>query len=153
MVVRTFLPSVKIVKKPLSKGIPLNPQTLGDHIRKVRIERGLLQKSVADTIGVCEDALTFWENNRSQPQIHHCPAIIDFLQYYPFSHDPSTISGKLKQIRHYRGLTYQSLGNLLGVNASTARQWEMNNTITKRSHFFAVITLWVQLRYYPQYLS
>jgi DNA-binding XRE family transcriptional regulator len=67
------------VKKPLSNDIPVNPQTVGEHIRKVRIERGLSQKEVAAIIRVCEDTITGWENGRSKPQIRYIEMIEQFV--------------------------------------------------------------------------
>ena len=67
------------MKKPLSKDIPLNPQTLGEHIRRVRIERGLLQKDVATILEACEDTVTGWESGRSKPQKRQLNKLALFL--------------------------------------------------------------------------
>jgi DNA-binding XRE family transcriptional regulator len=80
-----------------------NPQTLGECIIKKRIENKQFQKDVARIIGVSEDSVTYWENERAQPQIQHYPAIISFLGYYPFKHETETLGGKLKQIRYCMG--------------------------------------------------
>jgi len=44
---------------------------IGEKIRNRRIELKLLQKDVAKIIGVSEDTITFWENNRATPQAKH----------------------------------------------------------------------------------
>ncbi|QHS56423.1 helix-turn-helix transcriptional regulator [Mucilaginibacter sp. 14171R-50] len=67
------------MKKPPSKDIPVNPQTLGEHIRKARIERGLLQREVAEVFGVCEDTIVGWENGRSFPQRKYQNKILHFI--------------------------------------------------------------------------
>lgn len=60
------------------------PITVGDHIRKARIERQLFQREVADIIGISEDCLTNWENNRCSPQNKYKEKITLFLGYTPF---------------------------------------------------------------------
>jgi transcriptional regulator with XRE-family HTH domain len=45
--------------------IPVEPKTIGDHIRKRRLELKLLQKDVAIKLGVCQPCVYRWESNRS----------------------------------------------------------------------------------------
>lgn len=61
-----------------------NPKTIGDLIRNRRIELNLFQKEVAEIIGVSEDCITYWENERSIPQKRHLSKITSFLGYNPF---------------------------------------------------------------------
>ncbi|WP_221262111.1 helix-turn-helix transcriptional regulator [Mucilaginibacter sp. AK015] len=70
-----------MLKKPPSKDIPVNPQTLGERIRKARIERGLLQREVAKIIGVCEDTIVGWESKRSHPQLRFHGIINTFIDF------------------------------------------------------------------------
>ena len=44
------------------KGYPANPETIGEHIRKKRIDLGLMQKEVAGIIGVTESSIWNWEH-------------------------------------------------------------------------------------------
>ncbi|WP_346345161.1 helix-turn-helix transcriptional regulator [Mucilaginibacter sp. dw_454] len=83
MPVITFSPRRKTLKKPFLAIPPADPQTLGDHLRKKRIESGMLQREVAMVIGVSEDTVTSWENNRANPQGRHHPKIFAFLGYLP----------------------------------------------------------------------
>src|SRR5665647_3168855 len=78
------------VGKPLGSKLLTNPTTIGEKLKNRRIELGLLQKDVANVIGVCEDSITFWENNRSIPSVMYYPKIIQFLGYVPFDVDSST---------------------------------------------------------------
>lgn len=105
-------------------GYPENPKTVGEHIRKVRMERKLLQKEVAEVIGVSEDCITYWENGRAEPQIQFMPMIIEFLGYMPVEVNTSTIGGKIKVYRIRHGLSYKKMGKLFGVNACTVGVWE-----------------------------
>ena len=69
--------------KPRPVHYPKQINTLGDHIRKRRLDLKLLQKQVADRIGVHELTITNWERNATVPAIRHIPAIIRFLGYDP----------------------------------------------------------------------
>jgi DNA-binding transcriptional regulator YiaG len=128
MVVRRILPSSKVVRKPQSKQYSLNPTTLGEHIRKRRIELNLLQRNTADTIDVTEESIANWESGRSHPQLRNYPAIIAFLGYYPFVHENETIAGKLLYFRNSNGYSYEGVGKLLNVHGSTARAWELKQS-------------------------
>jgi len=75
--------------KPRPVHYPKEISTLGDHIRKRRLDLNLLQKQVADQIGVCEITITNWERNATAPAIRHIPAILQFLGHDPL---PPTIS-------------------------------------------------------------
>jgi len=56
-------------------------RTLGDELRRRRLELGLLEREVADRLGVSEASVWQWERNRTKPQVHCLPTIYDFLGY------------------------------------------------------------------------
>ena len=60
--------------------IPVQPQTVGDHIRR---RRQLLQRDVAERIGITQSCVWNWEANGSQPDFRYKPALIAFLGYNP----------------------------------------------------------------------
>jgi DNA-binding XRE family transcriptional regulator len=62
---------------------PKQINSLGDHIRARRLDLKLLQKQVADQIGVHEQTITGWERNATSPEIHYIPAILNFPFNYP----------------------------------------------------------------------
>ena|SRR5215831_1555163 len=76
-------PVASRAKTEISK-ISKTTQTLGDHIRKRRLELGLFQRQVAEKIGVDMMTIWNWECNESSPQIQFFPAIIKFLDYNLF---------------------------------------------------------------------
>lgn len=104
---------------------PEKPVSIGDHIRKKRMELKLLQKDVAVICRVTEDCITNWEKNRTLPQIKFFPHIINFLGYLPFEVDKSTLAGKLKAHRYTNGLSQKQLGKILKVNGATICSWEL----------------------------
>lgn len=103
---------------------PEYPQTIGDHIRKKRMDLKLLQKDVAEIFSVSEDSITFWENNRNKPQIKYYPHIIKFLGYYPFGLDLSTFKGRIEAFRFINGLSQKQFAILMKIDPRTALQWE-----------------------------
>jgi DNA-binding transcriptional regulator YiaG len=135
-----------VVQKPKARGYKDSPETLGEHIRKVRVERRLLQKDVASLIGVSEDSIALWEGNHVQPTVRHYPAVIGFLGYYPFSHGTENISGKLKQIRYCCGLSFQKCASLFSVSVDAAKRWEAGKHISNPRLRAAIEHAWRQLR-------
>ncbi len=118
-----------LFKNPFFRKFQSELKTIGDHIRKRRIELGLIQKEVACALKVSEDTVTFWENNRVKPMIHHLPVIIQFLGYNPLLMDKETLGGQIKCYRIMNGLSHKELGKLLQVDASTVGSWEAGQSV------------------------
>ncbi|MCZ7601621.1 MAG: helix-turn-helix domain-containing protein [Melioribacteraceae bacterium] len=107
-----------------STNIPQNPQTLGEHIRKRRLEKHLLQSDVANIIRVSETTIFNWENSYSAPQILFIPRILKFLGYNPLPSKFSPLVEKIISYRYENGLTQRALAQKLNINVSTLRRWE-----------------------------
>ena len=118
----TSAPGLKFMRHPK------NLTTIGEHVKKKRIDLRLLQKEVAERIGVSEDCITLWENNRSIPQVKFMPKIIQFLEYIPVKINTETLGGKVKAYRYLKGLSHKKFGKLLGVDASSVSAWESNKS-------------------------
>src|ERR1017187_4610659 len=69
--------------RPRPSQYPKQISSLGDNIRTRRMDLKLLQKQVADQIGVHELTITSWEGNAAIPEVRYMPAIIQFLGYNP----------------------------------------------------------------------
>jgi len=110
--------------KPIDSSYPKNPTSIGEHIRKKRMELKLFQKDLAILFGVSEDCITYWENSRSTPQIQYYPALIRFLGYYPFELDLTAFEGRIKAFRYINGLSQKQFATLMKINPRTAQQWE-----------------------------
>jgi DNA-binding XRE family transcriptional regulator len=82
----------------LGKRCPANPKTIGEHLRKRRIELGLEQTEVATSLGVCRSSLQHWEQNRGAPLPKQMPGVIRFLGYVPFAEEPG-FAGRLVYFR------------------------------------------------------
>jgi transcriptional regulator with XRE-family HTH domain len=116
--------SLKAPKPPHKKGYPLKIDTLGEHLRKRRLDLGLLQKEVGRIIGVDETTIYNWENNRSSPSLYFLPKVIKFLGYNPLPSSPTTLGEKLLAYRKLNGITQEELARQLGVDPTTLARWE-----------------------------
>jgi transcriptional regulator with XRE-family HTH domain len=98
-------------------------KTIGDHLRKRRIDLGWRQKEAAEQIGVGQKTVCNWETNATHPEFRYYPSITRFLEYSPFG-KPQTLSEELVQYRKVRGLSQQTFACLLRVDPSTLGRWE-----------------------------
>ena len=104
------------------------PTTIGDHIRLHRSERKLLQRQLADEIGVAAATIGNWENNKSEPPIALMPAVIAFLGYDPMP-EPTSLADRMRAYRVRTGLSIKEAALLAGVNEDTWAKWERTGLI------------------------
>jgi DNA-binding XRE family transcriptional regulator len=113
------------IQIPLEKqqlpGYPEFPITVGEHIRKKRMDVGLLQREVAEIIGVTESSIWNWEHG-TEPELQYNPSIIKFLGYIPFDCPDDTI-GRLAWYRRVQGLTVVALGNQMKIHTDQLYEW------------------------------
>jgi len=120
---------------------------LGDHLRKKRLDLGLLQKEVANKIGADETSVWNWENNRAKPSLSHIPAIIQFLEYTPTLAPKEGLGGKIRVSRESLGLSQERLAHTLIIDPTTIRRWESGQTrpskelLKKLDQFFSSFPL------------
>jgi transcriptional regulator with XRE-family HTH domain len=103
---------------------PIVPKTLGEHIRKRRLELKLLQREVAQLIGVGVDSVLKWEHNRTKPRLRLLPKVISFLGYNPNLANPESLGGKVLQYRNARGMSQKELAIQIGIDPSTLSRIE-----------------------------
>jgi transcriptional regulator with XRE-family HTH domain len=108
--------------------IPQNPKTLGDHIKKRRLEQGLYQADVARILGVTECTITNWEKNRSNPTLRPISKIIEFLGYAPKVEIAQTLGRRIVQCRKLRGINQETMARQLGVDPTTLGKWERDES-------------------------
>ena len=118
---------------PLEKqhlpGYPEFPITVGEHIRKKRMDLGLLQREVAEIIGVTESSVWNWEHG-TDPELQYNPSIIKFLGYIPFDCPDDTV-GRLAWYKRARGMNFDDLGEIMGRDQEQLSDW-----LTGRHHPF-----------------
>jgi DNA-binding transcriptional regulator YiaG len=119
----------KTTQKPHPQGYPEQPKTIGEHLKKKRMDLGLYQAEAARLLDVSEDCLCYWENERNKPRLYQYPAIIAFLGYYPFDHEIATFGGKIRRYKYEHGLSNEKLATLLEVDEGTVANWERNKRL------------------------
>jgi len=102
-------------RKPLPPAYPRQLNTLGDHLRKRRLDLGLLQREAADKLGVDATTICNWETNRTSPQLRFIPEILTFLGYIPYDTQSGTLGKRIGACRRLLGLSQKELARRLGV--------------------------------------
>lgn len=121
-------------KKPLPEAYPKILATIGDHIRKTRLDRELFQADVAKIMNVTEECISNWEINKSHPNIMYWPRIIKFLGYDPEYVEGNTLAIVLANYRRQHGLRLRRLAEQIGVDETTILWWERGKEVKyKRS--------------------
>ncbi|MBI1805107.1 MAG: helix-turn-helix transcriptional regulator [Ignavibacteriae bacterium] len=110
--------------KPRNPAYPEDLKTLGDHIRKRRLDLGMHQKDVAKLINTTTSTITNWEKNRTSPRLRLLPSVFGFLGYNPLQSNPNSLGEKIKQYRIQKGLSLRRLAKELGIDPGTLERWE-----------------------------
>ncbi|MDD2899185.1 MAG: helix-turn-helix transcriptional regulator [Desulfuromonadaceae bacterium] len=95
--------------------------TVGDHIRKKRMDLGLLQREVAEIIGVTVSSIYNWEHG-VEPELLYNPSIINFLGYIPFDCPDDTV-GRLGWYKRVNGMNLECLGEAMGRDPEQLADW------------------------------
>jgi DNA-binding transcriptional regulator YiaG len=103
--------------------ITVEPQTIGDHIRRRRLAKKMLQQDVAKLKGVDKKCVVNWETNRSTPQVRYMAAIIDFLEYNPLP-PANGIGGELVRQRTTLGVSQRQSAASMEVDPASLARWE-----------------------------
>jgi len=98
----------------LAPGYPKEIRTIGVHIRKKRLDLGLLQKDVSKIIGVSKTTIYNWENARTtKPPVSIYPKVYEFLGYCIY--DPGMpLKEKLVCWRKGLGLSQRKFAKRVG---------------------------------------
>jgi transcriptional regulator with XRE-family HTH domain len=110
-------------QRPQPPGYPDTLHTVGDHLKRCRLDLGLKQVEAARQLGVCRATLANWEWGRAHPPVGRMPAVIAFLGYDPHP-DPKTVGETLRAYRRALGLTQRELCAQLGMHRSTVSKLE-----------------------------
>jgi transcriptional regulator with XRE-family HTH domain len=109
------------------------PRTLGEHIKKRRLDLKLTLKETGKLFGTDEWSIINWEKARTVPKVYRLPTIIRFLGYNPLP-EPRTVSERLVANRLERGWSRKAASRHLGIDISTLRDWEHGKVILFRKH-------------------
>ena len=74
------------LKQEKSSSYPMlaDCKSLGDHLKRRRLQLNLRQVDVAARLGVDSCTLRNWESGSSEPMVHSYPAVMEFLGYCPY---------------------------------------------------------------------
>ena len=122
---------------PQKPGYPKTLVTIGDHIRKRRLDLGLFQRQAGAQIGVDEGTLWGWEKRGTKPELRHLPGIIRFLCYNPLP-EPENFPARLVWARSSRGMDRVASARLIGVDPSTLARWETGRRKPSGRHLDAL---------------
>jgi transcriptional regulator with XRE-family HTH domain len=109
--------------RALPRGYPLAPVTLGDHLRRHRLDQGRGQRTVAALLGVRPETLRNWELGHGRPSVRHWPRLIAYLDYDPEPADGSP-GARLCTYRRRLGLTQTELAAQLELDDATVADLE-----------------------------
>lgn len=125
---------------PIHASYPENPTTIGEHIRKRRMDLGLYQSEVGRQFKVSKDCVTNWENGRNEPMISYYPRIIDFLGYNPFIQDgKSTLGKQMTAYRIANGLGTKGFAKLIGISQYAVLAVEANRCVPRRKTLLKIL--------------
>jgi transcriptional regulator with XRE-family HTH domain len=129
-----FLPGVRVILKGLKVKILLpEPQTIGEHIRRSRIQKGISQPEAARVLGVSPETVLNWEKAYRTPSIEAVPAVLRFLGYDPFPR-PSSLSDRMRAKRRRNGWSIKEAARAFGVDEGTWGHWERTGKIPWRRY-------------------
>ena len=69
--------------------VPEHPRTLGEHLRRARVDRKMTNVEVAHILGVAYQTVEKWEHNRTAIGPESRPKVIAFLGYDPAMPGPN----------------------------------------------------------------
>ncbi|MEW7975007.1 MAG: helix-turn-helix transcriptional regulator [Candidatus Thiodiazotropha endolucinida] len=105
--------------------------TLGDHLKQVRLKRGLRQSDVASRLGINPWTLRNWEHNRTEPRVQYYPAVMAFLGYCPCQRG-DTLGMKMMLHRTHRGLSQKAFAGIVGVDSGSVSRRERDQRVPTR---------------------
>ena len=105
------------------KNYPRELTTIGDHIRKHRLDLGLEQQDVAELVGAGRETVSSWENRHTEPTPERLPAVVRFLGYPPVPPDCSW-GRRMALMRRAAGLSHVALARVMGMAPYTVLAWE-----------------------------
>jgi transcriptional regulator with XRE-family HTH domain len=111
--------------------------TVGDELRKVRMDKGLTQHEVAQYMNVYPNFPNEMELGNRINTIYALHKVYLFLGYVPktLNIDETSLRGKLFAHRIRNGSTYNIVAKKIGLDKSTLSQFEKGKIVKTDSQF------------------
>ncbi len=122
------------------KETDFEPQTLGQHLRKRRLEQRLTQRQVANQRGINPWTVLSWEKGHTEPPVKSMPAILRFLGYNPFP-ETKSMPERLLTKRRAMGWSIKKAASELGVDEGTWAAWESGKPVQSAKHRRMIATI------------
>ena len=145
---RILLPLVFTIKRPRNSNFPLELKTIGDHLRKVRIERGIGQKEVANILNTSNRNVWRWENIGRIPTPPLMSRILTFIDYVPIDEKHDTLGEKLYWTRQIKGLTQVQLSRAIGISEQIVNKIEVHSYLPKNIELRTKIEKFIDQNFY-----
>jgi transcriptional regulator with XRE-family HTH domain len=110
------------------------------------MDLGLLQREVADQLGVCKSEVWRWETGETEPELRFLPKVFEFIGGDPRP-EPTGIGARLIRWREQRGWSRRKLAAKLGVDEGTLRQWESGRSCPSRRRSVGVQGLFADAKF------
>jgi len=119
-------------------------------LRKRRLDQGLLQREVAQRLGVHKTTICNWETNHTSPQLRFIPRIIEFLGYMPDDTQAESLCQQIVAVRRRLGLSQRKLDRRLGADPGTLGQWGRGaqTTVAEMEQEAASLIGWPSAEFY-----
>jgi transcriptional regulator with XRE-family HTH domain len=118
-----FCQSHLSTKKPASARHPRVLRHVGDHLRKRRLDLGLLQRDVAERLGASTTTITSWELGHTAPALGWMSHIVRILGF-DSRPGPDAIGSRLRHHRQGRGISQEAMARRLAIDPGTLARWE-----------------------------
>jgi transcriptional regulator with XRE-family HTH domain len=122
-------------------GYPGSPKTLGEHLKKRRMDLKLTQTYVAFMLKCDETSIHNWEHNLNSPSLQYYHRIIEFLGYAPYNATEMSLGENIIAKRWLIGLSQKKLARRLKVDPSTLGKWEKGYSKPSRRYKKRLINL------------
>jgi transcriptional regulator with XRE-family HTH domain len=137
--------------------VPVDPKTIGEHLKLRRVELHLTHLEVCRILGISTVAISRWELGKSYPSLGKHERIIQFLGYDPFpkflnntpdtdegnepgfgafffNKDPAGFGQEFKRCRLNRWWTMWKCAKELGVDRRSIQNWETGAFLPIKGH-------------------
>jgi len=112
-----------LAKIPQKKQYTDPPKTIGDHVKKRRLQLGWGATQLGVLLNISKDTVYNWEKNRTDPMVHLIPRITEFLGYIPPLFAGQTTGQKIVTYRQVRGISQRAFALELKVDPGTLGRW------------------------------
>ena len=106
-------------QKPRSAVYPTEIKSVGDHLRKKRLDLKMTQKEVAAKLQTNACTYRDWERNQRNPSFRYMLKIIKFLGYIPFDMQFEDLGQRIRAYRQILGLRQKDLARQLAIDPTT----------------------------------